>query len=74
MKPRHVAAEQLNVRELLRALKIDPTQNFYTLSASQVDGLLVEADRVRYRKPRNANGSRGRYFYARLQRTLRAPR
>jgi hypothetical protein len=27
--------------------------------------------RVRYRKPKNANGSRARYFHDRLQRTAR---
>jgi hypothetical protein len=29
------------------------------------------ADAVGYRKPKNANGSRGRYFFARLQRQCR---
>lgn len=47
-----------------RPLLID----FHELRASQVDALLAEADRVRYRKPKNANGSRARYFYALLQR------
>lgn len=42
--------------------------NFYTLPASTVCELLAEADRVKYRKPKNANGSRGRYFHAYLTR------
>lgn len=42
--------------------------NFYALPASKVDALLEVADAVGYRKPKNANGSRGRYFFAKLQR------
>jgi hypothetical protein len=44
-------------------------QDFHTLSHAQIDNLLAEADRVRYRKPKNANGSRARYFHAHLERT-----
>jgi hypothetical protein len=44
--------------------------DFYTLSASQVCALVDQADLYGYRKPRNANGSRGRYFYAFLQRLM----
>jgi hypothetical protein len=46
--------------------------DFHTLSSSQVDALLTEADFFRYRKPKNANGSRGRYFHAHLQRKVAA--
>lgn len=42
--------------------------DYHTLHSSQVDALLIEADRLKYRKPRNANGSRGRYFHDYLQR------
>lgn len=45
--------------------------DFHTLSSSEVDALLAQADRLKYRKPQNANGSRGRYFYAACQRALR---
>lgn len=45
--------------------------DFHQLTSSQVDQLLEEADRVRYRKPKNANGSRARYFHALLQRRAR---
>ncbi len=41
-------------------------RNFFTLDSGTVEGLLYEADRLKYRKPRNANGSRGRYFHAYL--------
>jgi hypothetical protein len=42
--------------------------NFHALPAAAVESLLVFADEYHYRKPRNANGSRGRYFHALLQR------
>lgn len=68
MKPRHVQGEALNARETLRGLNTAIGQDFHTLTHSQIEALLIEADRVRYQRPRDANGSRARYFYARLQR------
>jgi hypothetical protein len=44
--------------------------DFHTLSSIQVEALLVEADAVKYRKPKNANGSRARYFHAFLTRSI----
>jgi len=54
-------------RAILRLAKAED-QDFHTLSSAQVDVLIQEADRLRYRKPKNANGSRGRYFHAMLER------
>jgi hypothetical protein len=71
MKQRHTDAERLNARQVLTAGNIAIGQDFHTLSTSQVNHLLAEADRVRYQTPRNANGSRGRYFHDRLQRLAR---
>ena len=68
MKARHVAGVCLNARATLANLNIDVGQDFHTLSAATVDALLIEANRVKYRKPQNANGSRARYFHERLQR------
>lgn len=48
--------------------------DFHALSSADVDRLLVWADICKYRKPRNANGSRGRYFFARLQRIANGPK
>jgi len=45
-----------------------PWPDFYTLSSAEVEKLLEQADREKYRKPKNANGSRARYFYAKLER------
>lgn len=48
-----------------------PTEkDFYQLSSSEVERVLEAADSVKYRKPRNANGSRARYFFAAIQRAL----
>lgn len=43
-------------------------RDFFTLPVLTVVRVLEAADFVKYRKPKNANGSRGRYFYAYLQR------
>ena len=45
--------------------------DFHELSSTKVDELLKAADHYGYRKPKNANGSRGRYFFSRLQRMCR---
>lgn len=71
MKARHVEAYRTDARAILQAINAHVGQDFDTLRSSQVDELLVEADRVRYRKPKNANGSRGRYFYTLMQRRAR---
>jgi hypothetical protein len=68
MKPRHKFAYRLHARTVLADLKIAIDQDFHTLTRAQIDGLLVEADRVRYQQPQHANGSRARYFHDRLQR------
>ena len=46
---------------------IDFTKDFYQISSSQV-GLLVDlAKKSKYRKPKTANGSTGRYFFDHLK-------
>ena len=40
-----------------------PIDNFFTLESSEVDNVIAAANEYGYRKPRNANGSRARYFY-----------
>lgn len=42
--------------------------NFHALSSAQVERLLDAAKQYRYRKPKNANGSTARCFFAMLQR------
>lgn len=45
--------------------------DFFVLNPAQVEVLLNEANYTHYRRPRNANGSRARYFHAKLQREKR---
>lgn len=42
--------------------------DFHALSSATVERILAAADEARYRKPRDANGSRARHFHAKLQR------
>ena len=58
-------------REALRALGLDHGPDFHAISSDKVRNMLGVADFYKYRKPRNANGSRARYFYAYLQRQAR---
>lgn len=66
--PRLTPAE---ARETLTRLGFSAAPDFFTLSSSDVEGILTEADRVKYRKPKTANGSRARYFYQYLTRTAK---
>lgn len=56
-----------DARNLLRSKGISLKADFYTLRSSEVDRLLEVADMMHYRKPKNASGSRGRYFFAYLK-------
>ena len=49
---------------ILTRCHLTATPDFFTLSTGDVYSLLAEADAVKYRKPKGANGSRARYFYA----------
>ena len=60
-----------DARSLATRYLIDLERDFFTLSYSEVQHVLSAADTRRYRKPRQANGSRGRYFFAYLQRAAR---
>lgn len=51
-------------QDILARCRITARPDFHTLSSGDVESLLKEADAVKYRKPKNANGSRARYFYA----------
>lgn len=56
---------------ILTVCGIRPDLDFHELSTSAVDALLRQADARKYRKPKNANGSRARYFHARVMRAFR---
>jgi len=55
----------------LRWAQVPVGEDFHALPSKKVENLLLIADRLKYRKPKNANGSRGRYFHALLQRKCR---
>lgn len=58
-------------RQILSQVVGELGADFHTLSSSQVDELLAEANKVGYRKSKSAPGSRGRMFYQYLQRVAR---
>ncbi len=55
-------------REILSLCKVNRYVDYHTLSSDQVEALLAAADKAKYRKPANANGSRARSFHSRLVR------
>ena len=58
------------VKAILADCGIDPQTDYHALTSTQVDALLTKAKAWKYRKPKNANGSLGRYFHAMLIRRL----
>ena len=68
-----MAASKINKAtaiEILNFARTNGKDDFHTLNSSQVSVLLEFADEFKYRKPKNANGSRGRYFHAYLVRII----
>jgi hypothetical protein len=63
----------INVEHALSAFneaRIDWRADFHTLSSSQVETLVEIAREQGYRKPKSANGSTARYFFAAVARKL----
>lgn len=54
-------------KRVLIAGGVDVEKDFFQLSVWDVDKLIVWAKLTRYRRPKNANGSLARYFFANLQ-------
>ena len=50
--------------------RIPLDRDYHALPSDVVDRVTAAADACKYREPRNANGSRARYFHALLQRTV----
>jgi hypothetical protein len=55
---------------ILTRCRLGHKPDFFMLSNSDVYALLGEASEMKYRKPKNANGSRARYFYAYVLRAV----
>ena len=72
MKPKHVASQRTNAQCVLKNCGIHIGADYHTLSSDQVDQLLIAADIAKYQKPKDANGSRGRYFHDLMQRRAQA--
>lgn len=69
MRNEATLTSKLRSIEALRNQGIDVTRHsFFELTFSQAGIVLAEADVCKYRKPRNASGSRARYFYDHLAR------
>lgn len=62
-----VKISKQEARNKVRRAGISLSDNFYTLRPSGVNRLLEVADEMGYRKPKNANASRGRYFFMYLK-------
>lgn len=58
-----------DARSMAAAYAIPLKADFCALDSATVERVLALADLLKYRRPVNANGSRGRYFHAHLQRT-----
>lgn len=60
-------------REILHTCRAHRDTDFHALPSSIVECLVEQARQHGYRKPRNANGSTGRYFHAYLVRLAGRP-
>lgn len=63
------AMDSVKAHEILKRLEIKRGENVYKLPLSKLGELADEAKKHGYRKPKNANGSTGRYFHDHLQRS-----
>ncbi len=63
--------DSIEAKSLAAKFSVPLGRNFFTLTSFEVGCVLDGADARKYRKPKNANGSRGRYFYEYLNRTAR---
>ena len=58
--------DRSTARDILARCKAPLGVDFHALPSDVVEALTAEADAFKYLKPRNANGSRIRYFHARV--------
>jgi len=59
------------VIQSLKSKGVDLYSNFHALPALQVCAILETAIACGYKAPKNANGSRARYFYAFVQQSIK---
>jgi hypothetical protein len=61
---------QQDARAIVNVYCIPIGRDFHSLNSQHVQNILDAANARKYRAPRGANGSRCRYFYAYLMRSL----
>lgn len=59
--------------QILQDIRAKVNQDYHSLTRDQALALQEHADRVKYRTPVNATGSRSRCFYAFVSRRARQP-
>ena len=57
-------------RALCNVYGINPAVDWHAMPSAMKEAVLRAADARKYQKPKNANGSRGRYFAAYLARAI----
>lgn len=57
-------------KDIAQRFNIDLTQNFHALNSEAVERVLAAAKERKFRKTHLANGSKGRYFFYYLKRTV----
>ena len=57
-------------RALASTFGFNPLEDFHAMSTASKEAVVRAADSVKYRQPKNANGSRGRYFAAYIRRII----
>ena len=60
--------DSFSARDTLSRIRGNESKDFHALDSDQVESVIYFADLHKYRRPKNANGSRARYFYAYLER------
>lgn len=66
--------KKFEAAEIATRFQIPMGENFHALNSDTVGRIIEAADARKYREPKNANGSRARYFYAMLTRAFNAKR
>lgn len=57
-------------RSLTRSFGFNPFEDFHAMSSGSKEAVIRAADSRGYKAPKNANGSRGRYFAAYVRRVI----
>jgi len=55
---------------LATSFGFDPREDWHAMSTASKEAVLKAADSRRYKAPKNANGSRGRYFAEYVRRVI----